>query len=62
MKGVESCYQDLFRKFVLTFYWRCRQEGSDDLSDDEHNATEDLLVDYGRYLFFLPRVRVRTLF
>ena len=52
----------MFRQFVLTFYRRCGQVGSDDLSDDEHKATEDLLVDCGSYLFFLSRVRVRTLF
>ena len=42
----------MFRQFVLTFYRRCGQVGSDDLSDDEHKATEDLLVDCGSYLFF----------
>ena len=42
----------MFRQFVLTFYRRCGQVGSDDLNDDEHKATEDLLVDCGSYLFF----------
>ena len=44
---------------ILPSLWA---SGVDDLSDDEHKATEDLLVDCGSYLFFLSRVRVRTLF